>query len=168
MEVHLYASGSVPRCVEVHIIPATHHGGEINFSRSISRAYTSTTPCPTELYRLYSYTAYTSYTSYTVYSGYTAYTLYIAIHPPSAWVRERCSVREKGERLREQSTRRERFGRDGFLQERVRHLFPYARSAFCMRAYCAAGYRRSLVSCLDVGLLVLLSSPPALITVLTR
>ena len=38
------------------------------------------------------------------------------------WKRERCAARLIGERLESSSTRRERFGRDGFLQERVRHI----------------------------------------------
>ena len=90
MEVHLYASGSVPRCVEVHFIPATHHGGEINFSRSLIHLPRPVPRNCMRLYGLYSYTAYTAYTSLYIaihntalYSVYTAYTLYITVHSPS-------------------------------------------------------------------------------------
>ena len=91
MEVHLYASGSVPRCVEVHFIPATHHGGEINFSKSLIHLPRPVPRNCMRLYGLYSYTAYTAYTSLYIaihntalYSVYTAYTLYITVHSPSA------------------------------------------------------------------------------------
>ena len=53
-------------------------------------AYTSTTPCPTELYeivwaiQLYSlYSVYIFIHNTALYSVYTAYTLYITIHSPS-------------------------------------------------------------------------------------
>ena len=77
MEVHLYASGSVPRCVEVHFIPATHHGGEINFSRGQYLVLIHLPrPVPRNcmrLYGLYSYTAYTAYTSLYIIQLYTAF-----------------------------------------------------------------------------------------------
>ena len=72
-------------------------------------AYTSTTPCPTELYeivwaiQLYSsYTAYTAYTSLYIaihntalYSVYTAYTLYITVHSPSGSACFRRNIRRR-------------------------------------------------------------------------
>ena len=66
------------------------------------------------------------------------------------WKRERCAARLIGERLESSSTRRERFGRDGFLQERVRHIFlmPVLLFACARPAQQATGDLSSLVSTL--------------------